>query len=445
MENIFKLEDITFPLLIKDTIESLFTGIIFVSAGEWKKGLIFNEGVLCSIQSNKTGELLGNTLVEIGHITGEQNELSLERARLERRKQGVILLEMGLVQPKEINEALKRQLATRFSDIFSWENGTVQRVPKDQLGKAPDMTKNEFLRLVRRGIVEFAPFSTIIAALTPYADAKPKKLTDDFPPDLAVTMDNIDQFKVSELLLLGQDPPRALLSLYCTGLVSFEESKHKAIIDNLRQILRRIKDQDPFEVLGVDKTISDGGLKRAYIKLVKSNHPDTYAYADDPEVKRLANDIFTEIQKAYTTVSRIREGMPPEEKKGIDETLQAEILYAQGMESLKKKDYSKAIDSFRVCVKLNPEEKIFLEWYVRAMYLRLQNTGKGNTLEIKAAIREGARKFPASDSLYVVLGWVLKREGSSKAPDAFRKALQINRNNAEAQREMRLFTLRTGK
>ena len=82
MENAFKLEDITFPLLIKDIIDTLFTGIVFVSANDWKKGLIFREGVLCSIQSNKTGELIGNTLVEIGLITEEQNELSLKRPAL---------------------------------------------------------------------------------------------------------------------------------------------------------------------------------------------------------------------------------------------------------------------------------------------------------------------------------------------------------------------------
>jgi hypothetical protein len=445
MENVFRLEDITFPLLLKDIIDDLFTGIIFVSSSEWKKGLIFKEGVLCSIQSNKTGELLGNTLVEIGIITEEQNERSLERSRLERRKQGVILLEMGLIQPKEISEALKRQLSTRFSDIFSLESGIVQKVSKDQISKTSDITKNEFLRLVRGGIMEYTPFSTIIAALTQYADTKPKKMSDDFPPDLGVTMDNIDQFKVSELLLLGQDPPRALLSLYCTGLVSFEESKHKALIDNLRKVLRRIKDQDPFQVLGVDKTISDGGFKRAYIKLVKANHPDTYAYADEPEVKRLANDIFTEIQNAYTTVMRIREGRPPEENKGIDETLQAEILYSKAMEALKEKDYSKALDNFRVCIKLNPEEKVFYEWYVKAMYLRIQNTGKGNIFEIKSAIREGTHKFPNSDVLYVVLGWILKREGSTKAHEAFRKALQLNRSNADAQRELRLYTMRTNK
>jgi Tfp pilus assembly protein PilF len=45
----------------------------------------------------------------------------------------------------------------------------------------------------------------------------------------------------------------------------------------------------------------------------------------------------------------------------------------------------------------------------------------------------------------VILGWVLKKEGSNKAPDAFRKALQINPKNTDAQREMRLYTMRSSK
>lgn len=445
MENVFNLEDITFPLLMKDTIDALFTGIIFVSSGRWKKGLIFKEGTLCAIQSNKTEELLGHILVQMGTITDIENEKSLEQSRLERRKQGIILLEMGLIEPKEISEAIKRQFATRFIDIFSWTNGSIQKVVKDKIDKNPDITKNEFFRMIRRGVMENTPFSTIIAALTPHADAMPKKLAETFPPDLGVQIDNVDQFKVAELLLLGQDPPKALLAVYCTGLVTFEESKHKALIDNLRKSLRTMKDQDPFQVLGVDQGMSEGGLKRAYIRLVKSNHPDTYSYADDPEVKRLANDIFTEIQKSYTAVMRSREGKPLVEPTGIDETLQAEILYSNGMEALKEKDYTRALDSLRLCIKMKPEERIFFEWYAKAMFLRWQNTGKGNASEIKSAVREGVGKFPTSDILYLVLGWVLKKEGSSRAPEAFRKALQLNKNNQDAQREMRLYTLRTPK
>ncbi len=445
MENIFRLEDLTFPLLIKDTIESRFSGIIFVSMEDVKKGLIFKEGILCAIQSNRTDELLGHILVRIGIISEEENEKSLNQSRVERRKQGVILLEMGAVQPKEITEALKQQFSIRFTDIFSWEKGTVQRVEKEQIDKTPDITRNEFMRLVRRGIMENTPFSTVITALSPYADSMPKKLAMDFPTDLGVSIDNVDQYKVSELLLLGQDPPRALLSLYCTGLVTFEESKHKALIDNLRRTLRSMKDQDPFQTLGIDQAISEGGLKRAYIKIVKANHPDTYSYADDPEVKRLANEIFTEIQKAYTIVNRIREGKPPEEKQGIDPHIQAEILFSQGTESLKEKDYGKALDFFRMCIKMRPDERVFLEAYIKTLYMRWSNTGHGNSYEIKSAIREATQKFPDSDAMYVILGWVLKKENSGKAPEAFRKALQLNKNNPDAQRELRLYTMRTTK
>jgi hypothetical protein len=89
MANVFRLEDITFPLLMKETIESRFTGIVFVSSGAWwKKGLIFNDGVLCAIQSNRTDELLGHTLVDMGIITEEENEKSLKISRMERRSRG---------------------------------------------------------------------------------------------------------------------------------------------------------------------------------------------------------------------------------------------------------------------------------------------------------------------------------------------------------------------
>ena len=445
MDTVFRLEDITFPLLMKDTIDTLFTGIIFVSSENWKKGLIFKDGILCAIQSNRIEELLGRVLVDMGYITEGENEESLARSRLERRKQGVILLEMDKVTPKMIAEALRRQFEKRFFDIFSWETGTVRRVAKTSIEKPPDITKNEFHRLVRKGIMNYVPFSTVISALSPHADTVPKRLTESVPADMGIDMDSFDRLRVSEMLLLGQDPARALLAFYCTGLASFEESKHKAIIDHLRMMLRKIKDQDPFQTLGVDESISEGGLKRAYIKLVKQNHPDTYAYADDPEVRRLANDVFTEIQNAYTTVLRLREGKPPEEKKEIDQALQAEILYSQGLEAMKEKDYSKTLDRFRLCVTMMPDERVFMEAYVKALFLRWQNTGKGSSIEIKAAIREGTRKFPSSDTLHVILGWVLKKEGSKKAPDAFRRALQINPQNTDAQRELRLYTIRSGK
>ena len=439
------MEEFPFPLVMMDVVSSQFTGIIFVSSPKWKKGLILKDGRLCAIQSNKTEELLGNILVGMGIISEEENMRSLNTSRLERRKQGVILLEMGLVQPLEINEALKNQTEKRLMDIFSWESGTIQKVHKQEINKLPELSKSDMARLIRKGVMEHTPFSNVITALSPFADASPKVLVDTLPGDTGIDLEEIRQYKVSEILLLGQDPSRALLSLYCTGDVSFEESKYKALIDTLRQKLKAIKDQDPFQVLEVDRQISDGGLKRAYIKVVKANHPDTYAYADDPEVKRIANEIFTEIQKAYTNINKLRAGKSIEEPKGIDESIQAEILFSKATDLLKARDYQNAIDHFKLCVKMRPDEKLFVESYVKTMFLRFQNTGKGNPLEIKSAIREGLNRFSNSDTLWVIYGWILKKEGSRKAMDAFKKALDINVNNVDAQREIRLYSMREGR
>jgi tetratricopeptide (TPR) repeat protein len=76
------------------------------------------------------------------------------------------------------------------------------------------------------------------------------------------------------------------------------------------------------------------------------------------------------------------------------------------------------------------------------MFLRLQNTGEGNLLEIKSSIREGLNLFANSDTLWVIYGWVLKKEGSRKAIEAFQEALEINKNNIDAQRELRLHQMR---
>jgi hypothetical protein len=442
MEPFIRFEDMAFPLVMKDVIETGFTGIIFVSFNRWKKGLILNQGKLCAIQSNKTDELLGNTLVSLGIITEDENLRSLATARMERRKQGVILLEMGAVQSSEINEALRQQTENRLLDIFSWESGSIQKVAKDDISKNPELSKKDLSQLVRKGVMEYAPFSTVISALSPFADTVPKVMSDPLPRDIGIEMEDLGKYTVSEVLLHGQDPSRALLALYCTGEVSFEESKFKALIDTLRQKLRSIKDKDPLQVIGIDRFISDGGLKRAYIKIVKENHPDTYSYADDPEVRHLANEIFTEIQKAYAAVNKIREGKQPEEPKGIDDSLQAEIMFSKGTEFLKAKDYQNAIDHFKLSMTLKPDERIFVESYVKTLFIRFQNTGTGNSLEIKSAIREGLQRFPESDALYVILGWVLKKEGSKKAMDAFQRALDINRNNIDAQRELRLYQMR---
>jgi tetratricopeptide (TPR) repeat protein len=294
---------------------------------------------------------------------------------------------------------------------------------------------SEMTYLIRKAVKEHTPLSCIIKSLTPFANITPKIMVDTLKKDPSINMSNICQHTVADILLRGTEPSRELFSLYCTGDISFEENKHKPLIDTLRTKLETLKDQDPFEVFGVDTLISNGGLKRAYTKVVKANHPDTYTYTDDPEAKRLANEIFSEIQKAYTIISKLREGKAVEEP----ENLEAETLFNKATELLKAKDYENAIDNFKLCVMMRPDNRIYAESYVKTLFLRLQKTGFGNLLQIKTIIQEGLKRFPNSDTLWLIYGWVLKKEGSKKAIEAFQKALEINKNNIYAQRQLKSY------
>ncbi len=97
--------------------------------------------------------------------------------------------------------------------------------------------------------------------------------------------------------------------------------------------------------------------------------------------------------------------------------------------------------SCSLCVKISPDEKVYNESFIKAMFMKLQ-ANNGPTMEIKSAIRDSIKRFPDTDYFYLILGWVLKKEGSIKAIDAFRVALRINPKNEDARRELRLYEMR---
>ncbi len=57
-----------------------------------------------------------------------------------------------------------------------------------------------------------------------------------------------------------------------------------------------------YELLGVAKNASTGEIKKAYFKLAKQFHPDSFQSASDAE-KTKAKERFVEIQEAYELLS----------------------------------------------------------------------------------------------------------------------------------------------
>jgi curved DNA-binding protein CbpA len=60
------------------------------------------------------------------------------------------------------------------------------------------------------------------------------------------------------------------------------------------------KDDNPYEILGVEEDSSDSDIKKAYRKLALKHHPDKQTNEED---KVAANDIFCKLSQAYETLS----------------------------------------------------------------------------------------------------------------------------------------------
>jgi len=62
---------------------------------------------------------------------------------------------------------------------------------------------------------------------------------------------------------------------------------------------------DPYSILGVSPNASDSEVKKAYRELARKYHPDNY---HDNPLSDLAQEKMKEVNEAYNTVLKIREG-----------------------------------------------------------------------------------------------------------------------------------------
>ena len=120
------LRRIPFPQLIRQIARSEVTGSLYLLQGQTKKVVFFRGGKPMSVRSNVISECLGQTLAQERIITQEQSDNSLEAVRRTGKKQGELLIEMGLISEGNLEYGLAAQFAQKLSDIFSWEEGRYQ-------------------------------------------------------------------------------------------------------------------------------------------------------------------------------------------------------------------------------------------------------------------------------------------------------------------------------
>jgi len=118
-----------FPHLVREVARAQLTGSLYLLSGQTKKVVFFEHGQPVFVRSNVLSECLGQVLAQEGLITQEQCEQTLEAIRRTGKKQGELLVEMGILSEGNLRYGLQAQLRTKLFDIFAWEEGRYQFKP----------------------------------------------------------------------------------------------------------------------------------------------------------------------------------------------------------------------------------------------------------------------------------------------------------------------------
>jgi hypothetical protein len=106
-------------------------GVIECKRGDISKSVYLDLGNIIFASSNQTADSLGDRLLAAGTITREQYDESVNRltAAENTKRQGTILVEMGVLQPKELFVNVRDQVQSIVWSVFDWDGGEVTFTP----------------------------------------------------------------------------------------------------------------------------------------------------------------------------------------------------------------------------------------------------------------------------------------------------------------------------
>jgi curved DNA-binding protein CbpA len=301
----------------------------------------------------------------------------LELSKKNGKRQGITLVELGYLSPKELFIALREQIREIILDGFLCEEGTF-RFKETHSFSDIIRIKIEIDSLIQEGLMR--------------KEAKRRKKQDLF----------IQQVNELYEKFINQS-----LSYY-------------DILD-----------------VGVNAPLSE--IKKAYLRMVRQYHPDMSYDLPSPDVKKKIEELFTFINNAYKTLSdeTKREQYNASLLKRTPDTIRgektkAEEQFKRGVMELKAGNFWGAADFLRGATRIDPQKAIY--WAYLSM--ALINIPK-RTKEAEQAILNAIRLEPHNAKYYVHLGNIYLKAGLNKrAVRQFEIALSWDPTNYEAHQKL---------
>lgn len=471
------LDQVPFISVFKYIMDSRFTGTLHLVNDRIQKAVYLDGGRLVFASSNRVAETLGRYMLQQGLLSQEVYEEALGKLNATGMKFGQILQEMGALSADEVENAVRDNIISKVTSVFSWTEGKYALGPTD--GKQSSSIREMIspAEVLLKGILEKITVGDIFAVMRNNLNhyiaiqKEPSQLANE------VEMEENDRLYLENAGALAgktiqqalsssnkERDMRLLLALFALDYFSTSLNPDQIpvapeicavnvqALREAKKTLSILKGQNYFAALGVPLDTNDEGVKQSYQDKVKKYHPDKLPEDAPRELSDVYAEIFVHIREAYATLSTsegrhayLEEIRSPSEARMMEgaRLLDAERNYQQGMGFARKRRWAEALPYIEESFRLNPNEAEYaMQCGIVKMNLRDGDRAK-NWEEARKNLLRAAELDTGSGEAFYRLGNLHKLMGDDdKAFEYFQRALVRSPDHLQARMELRLLGAR---
>jgi tetratricopeptide (TPR) repeat protein len=348
------------PGILRELYVGRKTGVLRFTQGPARRTIHFVKGSIVNAASEVPEERLGEVLIRLGRLARADLDRAGEAVLRDRKRLGVVLIEMGVFTRDQLEDALALQTHEILLRIFEggWEGSYEFEAAQSDMAEGDFTLKLStgeiILDAVRRvrdpDVVRYA-LGDLDRVLTLSNDPLLRFQRITLSPSDGYILSRIDGTlstrEVMQLLSLpGEDVQRSLFGLLCTGVVEHAPGPPKAAAKAIRpprpapapvptpvgapvaapakpappepsadslakrkeivQAFETLRTKSHFEVLGIERTATDAQVKDAYFRLAKRFHPDTHHDPNMADLRDKLETVFIRLGEAYEVLRNAR-------------------------------------------------------------------------------------------------------------------------------------------
>jgi CheY-like chemotaxis protein/tetratricopeptide (TPR) repeat protein len=486
------LEATPLPKVLHGLFASSRTGRLRIVSGTTEKRIYVSSGLPVYAESSLPEETLGAHLVANGKITEEQNATARREMTESGRRFGEALLKLNLIGPHELFAEMESHLTEKVVSAFSWRVGRYKFEDDESWKDDVVIARMKPGRIIIDGVRRYWPAESVFAAERFTLDSAPFFLeespyTDDQMSftsgetrllqlmhrglsmremgdqigdrDLAVrffyalfVMERVGFLTVGSRRGAPQRPLAVAIENAPPSAPSKDEKAQALLAEYIKY-----RTADYFTLLGVPREATAEQITAAFKTRQRRYHADTLIGIDAGLVNEKIEELYVRVHSAYRTLidaglrakylAELDQGakrtmLSQQSKTGKIETLankpRHEILFEDGFSLLRNGEFARALSMFEEAEKLQPKARYraYTAWCSYLANPKLRETAEHDLVQL-------AKQNTDDALMYYLLGNFYMREKNEKRATAcYEKALEIDSQNIDAARQLRIIRMR---